>query len=101
MDMRRDAVLLVEGDLFLAPAVGLVDGAAHGVGHLIGVEDGAAFDVARGAADGLDERTLRTEKAFLVGVENGDQRDFGQVEAFAEQVDSDQYVELSLAQIAQ
>jgi hypothetical protein len=36
-------------------AVGLVYGAAHGVGHLVGVEDGAAFEVSGGAAYGLDE----------------------------------------------
>ena len=55
MDCGRDAVLLVVGYLLFAAAVGLVDGALHGVGHVVGVEDGAAFEVAGGAADGLDE----------------------------------------------
>ena len=70
IDMRRNAVFFVEGDLLLAPPVGLVDGAPHGVGHLIGVQDGAAFNVARSAADGLDQRALRAEEAFLIGVED-------------------------------
>jgi hypothetical protein len=47
--------------------------AAHGVGHLFGVEDDAAFEVPGGAADGLDERAPGAEEAFLVGVEDGDE----------------------------
>ena len=72
-----DAVFFVVGFLFFAAAVGLVDGALHGVGHLVGVEDGAAFEVAGGSADGLDEGALGAEEAFLVGVEDGDEGDFG------------------------
>ena len=64
----------------------------------VGVEDGAAFKVSRGAAHGLDERAGRAQEAFLVGVENGDERDFGQVEAFAEQIDTDEGVEFAFAQ---
>ena len=45
-----DAVFFVVGDLLFAAAVGFVDGALHGFGHLVGVEDGAAFKVAGGAA---------------------------------------------------
>ncbi len=65
---------------------------------LVGVEDGAAFEVAGGAAHGLNERSGGAEKAFLVGVENRDQRYFGQVKAFAQQVDADEHVEFALAQ---
>ena len=57
-----------------------------------------AIDVARGTTGGLDERSLRAEVAFLVGIENADERDFGQVEAFAEEVDADEDVELRGAQ---
>ena len=75
--------------------------AFHRIGHAIGVEDGAAFEMAGAAADGLDERSAGTQEAFFVGVENGDERDFGQVESFAQKIDADQYVELAFAQIAQ
>ncbi len=63
--LRGDAVLFVVGSLVFAAAVGFVDGAAHGVGHLVGVEDGAAFEVAGGAADGLDEGALERRKPSL------------------------------------
>ena len=47
----------------------------------------------------ISERS-RAQIAFLVGVEDGDQRDLGQVEPFAQQVDADQHVELAAAQVA-
>ena len=99
--LRGDAVFFVVGVLLFAAAVGFVDGALHGVGHLVGVEDGAAFEVAGGAADGLDEGALGAEEAFLVGVEDGDERDFGEVEAFAEEVDADEDVVLAFAEVAE
>ena len=68
---------------------------------MIGVEDDAALSVSCGAADGLDERAFGTQKSFFVGVEDADQGDFGQIEAFAQQVDADEHIELSEAQIAQ
>jgi hypothetical protein len=100
IDLRRDAVFEVVGLLLLAAAIGLGDRALHRAGDLVGIEDDAAVDIARGAADGLDQRGLRAQKAFLVGVENGDQRAFGNVEAFAQQVDADEDVEGAEAEIA-
>ena len=101
MDCGGDAVFFVVGFLLFAAAVGLVDGALHGVGHLVGVEDGAAFDVAGGSADGLDEGALGAEEAFFVGVEDGYEGDFGKVEAFAEEVDADEDVVLAFAEVAE
>ena len=54
----------------------------------------------RRAADGLDQRALRAQEAFLVGVEDRHQRHFGNVEPFAQQVDADQHVEFAEAQVA-
>ena len=67
---------------------------------MIGVEDHLAVDVARGAADGLHQRRLGAQKTFLVGVEDRDQRAFGDVEPFAQKVDADQHVEGAEAQVA-
>ena len=97
---RRDAVRGVVGELLLAPAVGLGHRPLHRAGDVVGVEDDAAVDVARGAADGLDQRGLGAEEALLVGVEDGDQRAFGNVEALAQEVDADQHVEGAEAQVA-
>ena len=53
--------------------------------------------MAGGASDGLDEGALGAEEAFLVGVEDGYKRYFGEVEAFAEEVDADEDVVLPAA----
>ena len=48
-----------------------------------------------------NQRRFAAQEAFLVGIENRDQRDFGQIEPFAEQVHADQAFEMAGAQIAQ
>ena len=60
----------------------------------------STVEVARRAADCLDERGLGAQEAFLVGVENGDQRAFRNVEALAQQIDADQRVEGAKPQVA-
>ena len=70
------------------------------IGHLVGVEDDAAVDVAGGAADGLHQRGRRAQEALLVGVEDRHQRAFGDVEALAQEVDADQHVEGAQPQVA-
>ncbi len=78
--------------LLLAPPVGLAHRALHRAGDPVGIEDDAALDVARGAADRLDQRGFGAEEPFLVGVEDRDQAAFGDVEPLAQQVDADEHV---------
>ena len=91
----------VVGVLLGAAAIGFADGLAHRIRHAVGVENRAAFDVAGAAAHGLNQRRGAAQIAFLVRIENGHQRNFRQIEAFAQQVDADQHVEFAAAQIAQ
>jgi len=49
----------------------------------------------------LDQGGAATQIAFLIGIEDSDERDFRQIEPFAQQIDADEHVELALAQIAQ
>ena len=86
--------------LLLAAALGLGHGALHRAGDAVGVEDHLAVDVARRAADGLDQGGLGAQEALLVGVEDGDQAALGDVEALAQQVDADQHVEGAQPQVA-
>ena len=99
--LGRDAVLGVVRELQRPAAVGLVDGPLHRGGDLVGVEDDLGVDVPGRPADRLDQRGLAAEEAFLVGVEDADHRDLGQVEPLAEQVDADQGVERPFAQLAE
>src|SRR5262249_25801378 len=93
--LRRDVVFDVESKLLGAAAISLVDGFVHRLGTTIRIEKGATFDVTRTAADRLNERSGTAEITFLVGVENGNERDFGKIEAFSKQVDANENVEFS------
>ena len=90
----------VEGDLLGPTPLGLVDRTLHRAGDVVGVEDRLAVQVARGTTDGLDQRALRAQEAFLVRVEDRHQRHLGHVQAFAQQVDPHQHVERTGAQVA-
>ena len=68
---------------------------------LVGIEDGPAVEVARRPADGLDQRGLGAQEALLIRVEHRHQRDLGQIEAFAQEVDPHQHVELAAAEIGE
>src|SRR6266699_769488 len=57
--------------------------------------------MARRTTGSLDERSLAAQKSFLVGIENADERNFGKIETLAEQIDTDEDVEVGRAQSAQ
>src|SRR5436190_176666 len=73
----------------------------HALRDLIGKEHDLAINMSRGAAGSLDQRSLAAQKAFLVGVENADERNFGKIESFSEQIDADENIEIGRAQAAQ
>ena len=101
LDRRRgDAVRFVVQPLLLAPPPGLVHRALHRTRDAIGIEDHAPVDVARRAADRLDQRRFGTQEPFLVGIEDRDQPTFGNVEPLAQQVDPDQHIVNAQPQIA-
>ena len=56
--------------------------------------------MARGASRGLNERAVAAQESFLVRVEYRDERHLWHVESLAQQVDSDQHVELAKSQTA-
>ena len=59
-----------------------------------------AGHVSGGAANGLDERAGGAQETFLVRVEDGHEGDLGQVQALTQQVDADEHVEGTQAQLA-
>ena len=97
---RRDAVFEVECFLDGAASSRLVDGFAEAVGECAGIEDDAPVGVSGGASDGLYEGAPGAQEALLVGVEDADELHFREVEAFAQEVDADEDVELSEAEVA-
>ena len=88
-----DVVGLIVGLLKGAPVVGDFEGAVDGFCPLIGIHDDAPGCVAGGASAGLDEGGFAAKKAFFIGIEDGDEGDFGNVESFAKKVDADEDIE--------
>ena len=99
--LRHNGVLGVVRLLLVAAAIGLVDGPLHRIGDAVGVEDHHAGDVAGRAANRLDQCDLRAQEALLASIEHGHQRDLGQIQAFAQQIDPHQHVKFPQAQIAE
>lgn len=97
---RRDAVLQVKADLLFTPAFRFGNGTLHGLRNFISIEDGCAMDVARRTPNGLNQRTLRTQEAFLVRIQNRDQRHLGNIQPLTQQIDADQDIELAETKVA-
>ena len=98
--LRHDAVLFVVALLFLPSTLGLANGFGHGGGDLIAVEDGLAVDVARRAADGLDQRAFRTQEALFIRIQDRHQRHLRHIQPLTQQVDPHQHVKLAKTQVA-
>ena len=102
MDARRHDALGEVVRLLLCPApVRLPDRTLHRPGHAVGVHDHPTLGVARRPPDGLDQRRLGPQVAFLVGVEDCHEAHLWQVEALAEEVDTDDDVVDADPQVAQ
>ena len=78
----------IAGDLPPAAVFGDGEELLDALSLHVGIEDDHAVEVARGASGGLDEAGGAAGLAFLVRVRNGDEGNFRQVEAFAEEVDA-------------
>ena len=57
------------------------------------------FRITRCTADRLDQRSRRTQEAFLVRIQDCDQRHFRDVQTLAQQVDADQHIKHIQTQI--
>ena len=51
-----------------------------------------AFAVARSSSDGLNQRRFRAEEPFFIRVQNRDERNLRNIQAFPQKVDADQYI---------
>ena len=72
----------------------------HAVGDDVGVHYHPSFAVACSTSYCLNKRSVATQKAFLVGVQNGDKFHLRHVQSFTQKVDSHQHVELAFFQSA-
>ena len=96
-----DSMFRIVRDLDIAAALCLAYRALKRACHLVGVENDFSFGVTCRASDGLDQGCLTAQKSFLIGIKDSNERDLRKVESFAKQVDSDDDVELSAAELRQ
>ena len=94
-------MLLVVRDLFLSSIIRHGEKLLNALRHHVGVKNNLAVDVSRCASGSLNQTRGAAQITFLVRVENRHERDFGQIEPFAQQVDADEHVEITLAQSAE
>ena len=66
---------------------------------MVRVHHDLAFDISCGSTNHLDERGFATQETLLVRVKNRNERHFGKIESLSQQVDADEHVELSKAQV--
>lgn len=91
--LRSDIVFGIVPQLFLPSAVRLIDGQAHGLRNGIGIHDDGTFDVTCRSAGCLGQRAMRPKEPLLVGIENGDERNFRKIESFAQEINANEDVD--------
>ena len=82
--LGSDMMLLVISQLFDSPSVGLVNGLLHTLGDSVGIHDYFSVDISSGASCGLGQTTMASQESLFVGIENGNERHFRQIETFAQ-----------------
>ncbi len=87
--------------LYAAAALGLLHGFPHGIADAVGVHDDAAVDVSRSPPDGLDQGGRGAQEADLIGIQDADEGNLGQVESLAQEVNTDQHVEAARPEIGE
>ena len=77
-----------------------IDSALHGLGHGVRIHNHMSLTVAGCPTDGLDQATLVAEETFLVCIKNCHQTNLGNVDSLAQQVNPNQNVKDTQAQVS-
>ena len=93
-------MLGVIGDLPGAAALSLAECLFHALRHPVGIENNPPLGIARRPANGLDQRGHAAQKAFLIGIQNGHEAAFGNIQPLPQQVDAHQHIKAAAAQVA-
>ena len=93
-------MLLIIRHLFLTSALGLDYCAFHRRGNGIGIHDNLAVCVSCRAPYRLYKRCFGAQEALLVGVEDYDKRDLGNIKTLTQQVYADEHIKFSETQVA-
>ena len=92
-------MLFIISHLDFATAGSFIDSTLHRLSHGVRIHDDMTFTVTSSTTNGLDKTTFITKETFLVSIKNGYETHFGNVNPFTEQVDSDQDIKDTQAQV--
>ena len=97
--LGSDTMFLVIGKLDCATALSLLNRKAHGVGNLVGIHDYSAIKISGSTTNSLRKRTVTTQKTLFVGIKYCYKRHFRKIETLSKQVDTDENIICTGAQI--
>ncbi|COJ32175.1 Uncharacterised protein [Streptococcus pneumoniae] len=92
-------MLFIIGHLDFATAGSFIDSTLHRLGNRVRIHDNMTFTVTGGTSNGLDESTFVTKETFLVSIKNRYEAHFRNVNPFTKEVDSDQDIKDTQAQV--
>ncbi|CEY32938.1 Uncharacterised protein [Streptococcus pneumoniae] len=92
-------MLFIIGHLNFPTAGSFIDSTLHRLGNRVCIHDDMAFTVTSSTSNSLDESTFVAKETFLVSIENSYEAHFRNVNSFTEQVNSDQDIKDTQAQV--
>src|SRR4030042_5627540 len=90
----NDVMLGIVQDLQIPAPFWLVDRPFHRICHDVGIQHYLCIDIPCSTPDDLDQAPGVTEEPFLIRIEDTDEPDFRDVEAFPQEIDTDKHIEL-------
>ena len=98
--LRRYSVCLVVCYLLCPASFGLIDSTLHGIGDRIGIHYDVTVSVSCSPANGLDKRSRAAKETLLICIEYCNKTDFGDIQAFAKKIYTDQYIEFTESEVS-
>lgn len=89
-------------ELNLSSLVGDIDRLIHsgGMSQAVGIHHDPTVHIARGTTDDLEEGRRGPQESDFLGIEDGDERNLGEVESFSEEIDPDDPVDLAHSEVS-
>ena len=94
-------MFLIIGSLLLTPAVGFIDCFFHRVRHPVGIKNNFPPYISGCPSRCLHEGNIRSQKSLFIRIKDGNQRYFGKIETFPQEVNTDKDIKLCQAEITQ
>ena len=92
-------MLFIVSQLFFASTSSFLHRLPHAIRHPIGIEDHLTVHITCCTTCCLCQRAMRAQEPLLIGIQNSNQRNFRQIQTLAQQIDANQHIKDTQAQI--